>query len=859
MPSFPAALVVIPERPVKPGADSYRPALDSEVTEKLSEVTRMISIGTPIGGVIEEILTSISVLFNVSNIVLEVTADELKSVLQLATYGFPREKAETLAAALSSEFYPKDLQKKLISDEFKVSRNGYFIRAEEWIKLTRKEPSIDHPAYYRNPERALEQRKSPDQFISSDFYRFAIRGVSDELLAMLDVGYSFDEKLLKNEQVEAIGLFADIAGLAIESERRKLRAITAPMKATQKTMLLEDVLNIASSIVSERDLRKLSDMILASVSSLFGFGKVSLVVYDETEGAFVWMALLGYSEEVASDTRSRHIPTEVILEDLHESRRIGKSAYLTPAEEITPHQMAHYVQPRVKEAIAPREANEWNPYDCLAFSLHDSTGRIVGVIYPSDPKDNKLPEEDTIETIEILTSLAEIAIENARLSTEREQALRSISQRTEQLSRILDLTSSIMYVRDLDQMLDDLLKTLARLMGIKRMVIGTKQEDSGIYKIEAVYGYSAKAAEAIKAIHYSAPHIDAAQDPESVMSEGSSVKFRKKLGRMTYYVPVEGQRIPPTKEEMAFFPEPELIHLPRKGKGHWHELDWMDTFISDRSGRPIAFLEILKPRDDRIPDSETIEVIEIFASLAGIAIENARMFQEHIDSRRDAELYTDVLSHDIKNFNQAILGYLDLLKLKIDTPEALSLLGKIAEQVMNTNWLASNVRTMSKVTFGETDLARTDIGSVLLQCENSLAQYYPNRKITFKNKIDGQSFYTMADDLIWELFTNLLTNAVKYDLHDPLEIEVVVEKAFRDNLRYWRVSIGDHGRGIPDEVKAVIFDRFTKAPRRKGEGMGLHIVSTLTRRYGGRVWVEDRVAGDFTKGAVFKIDLPAAD
>jgi len=404
MPPPSAAVVVIPERPVKPGADPSRLALDSEVTERLSEVTRSISAGKPISGVIEEILTSVSELFHVTNIVFEVTVDEVKPVFQFATYGFPREKAEKIAAMLSSQFYPKDLPAKLISDEFKVSRNGYFISAEEWIKWARKEPSIDHPAYYRHPERALEQRKAPDQFLSSDFYRFTIRGASDELLAIMDIGYSFDEKLLKNEQVEAIGLFADIAGLAIESERRKLRAISAPLKATQKTMLLVDVLNIASSIVSERDLRKLSDMILASVSSLFGFGKVSLIIYDEAVGAFTWMALLGYSEEVARDTQSRHIPTAVVLEDLRESRRIGKSAYLTRAEEITSAQMAHYAQPRIKEPIVPRKSDEWNEYDCLAFALHDSTGRIVGVIYPSDPKDNKLPDEDTIETIEILTS-----------------------------------------------------------------------------------------------------------------------------------------------------------------------------------------------------------------------------------------------------------------------------------------------------------------------------------------------------------------------------------------------------------------------------------------------------------------------
>lgn len=41
--------------------------------------------------------------------------------------------------------------------------------------------------------------------------------------------------------------------------------------------------------------------------------------------------------------------------------------------------------------------------------------------------------------------------------------------------------------------------------------------------------------------------------------------------------------------------------------------------------------------------------------------------------------------------------------------------------------------------------------------------------------------------------------------------------------------------------------------------MGLHIVKTLAGRYNGRVWVEDKVKGDYGKGAVFKVELPALD
>ncbi|MCJ7488882.1 MAG: HAMP domain-containing histidine kinase, partial [Thermoplasmata archaeon] len=71
------------------------------------------------------------------------------------------------------------------------------------------------------------------------------------------------------------------------------------------------------------------------------------------------------------------------------------------------------------------------------------------------------------------------------------------------------------------------------------------------------------------------------------------------------------------------------------------------------------------------------------------------------------------------------------------------------------------------------------------------------------------------------------------------------------------VSVSDHGRGIPDEIKEDIFGRFSTAPKKKGSsGLGLHIVQTLLRRYGGKVRVEDRVKGSTEDGSVFHVRLP---
>lgn len=833
---------------------------DADAMARLSEVIEAIARDEPLPQIVDRVMAITADLFHITQMIFMVVADDLVPTMRWSSYGYPKDRAQAIVNHIVAEYYPKAITDRIFSDKARVTDHGYFLSAEEWQKLVASEPFSDTPAYYNNPEKSRLARESPEEWHEADSFLFDMRDKRGRLLAWLELEYSADGKLLTKDTVQKIEPFAELLTLALLRERVRAGRDSIRTQATSRTDLMEDVLKISSSIVSERDVAKLSDMILSSVSSLFGFKRVSLVVYDEVDGVFKWMALFGYPEDAVRETQYRTIPTDVIFDDLKESRRIGKSVYFTPAEELTPRQLAHFVlRPSTDREFdtAPRKKGQLKPYDCLAFSLHDASGRIVGVIYPSEPKTGMLPDGDTIETLEIFTALAEVALENARLSNEREIALRVSSQRTEQLSRILDMTSSIMYVHDLDKMLDNLLKTLAQLLGFRRMTLGVKREDLGVYVVEAIYGYPAKAAEEIRKITYRIPEVDSIYYTGQMPASSSPVKWRKKVGRMTYYMPAESQTV--SKLDLPYYPEPELIRMPRRGKGYWHELDYLDTFIFDRKGNAIAYLEVLKPRDDRIPDPETIEIVEIFASLVGIAIENARVFEEHINSRHEAELYTDVLSHDIKNYNQAILGYMELLRMKLRDPDSRALTDKISEQVMNTIWLASNVRTMSKVAFAETELSRTDIGAVLQECARSVAQYYPGRKIIVNSDIKAEQYFANADELIKELFTNILTNAVKYDSHDNVVVDIGVEWGFLDEKKHWIISIADRGKGIPPEEKEVVFDRFSKAAKKRGSGLGLHIVKTLTNRYGGRVWVEDRVAGDSTQGSVFKVRLPALE
>jgi signal transduction histidine kinase len=67
------------------------------------------------------------------------------------------------------------------------------------------------------------------------------------------------------------------------------------------------------------------------------------------------------------------------------------------------------------------------------------------------------------------------------------------------------------------------------------------------------------------------------------------------------------------------------------------------------------------------------------------------------------------------------------------------------------------------------------------------------------------------------------------------------------------VCVDDEGPGIPDELKASIFEPFRKGEAgTPGSGIGLSLVSGFAEFHGGRAWVLDRPEG----GAAFRVFFP---
>ncbi|MFU8812666.1 MAG: ATP-binding protein [Balneolaceae bacterium] len=107
-----------------------------------------------------------------------------------------------------------------------------------------------------------------------------------------------------------------------------------------------------------------------------------------------------------------------------------------------------------------------------------------------------------------------------------------------------------------------------------------------------------------------------------------------------------------------------------------------------------------------------------------------------------------------------------------------------------------------------------------------------------------------------QILMHLMSNAIKFTDRGRIELNAgVSERANRETVLYFTLS--DTGIGIPDPLKKIIFERFSKAARAThqkygGTGLGLSIVNQLVQRMGGIITVEDREGG----GTVFTVKIP---
>lgn len=239
-------------------------------------------------------------------------------------------------------------------------------------------------------------------------------------------------------------------------------------------------------------------------------------------------------------------------------------------------------------------------------------------------------------------------------------------------------------------------------------------------------------------------------------------------------------------------------------------------------------------------------LLEAIGRELGTGILRGMLYQRLEAANREANLYLDILTHDIRNADNVANIYADLLIDELDG-EVARHARKLKDGIKKSIEITANVATIRKIRETRAGLTPFDLDAIV---RDEIA-HYPDLCIRYS----GLPVKVLADDLLPEVFTNLIGNTAKHG-GPGVEVMVTVEDRNEETVL---VTVADTGPGIPDAAKETIFHRFEREAGKGGsQGLGLSICRMLTGRYGGRIWAENRVAGCPDKGVAFRFILRKA-
>ncbi|MFX1364398.1 MAG: sensor histidine kinase [Promethearchaeota archaeon] len=256
--------------------------------------------------------------------------------------------------------------------------------------------------------------------------------------------------------------------------------------------------------------------------------------------------------------------------------------------------------------------------------------------------------------------------------------------------------------------------------------------------------------------------------------------------------------------------------------------------------------------------------LNIYVLIAFITWFSVSNFEKSIEKYQEAYnrecFYKDLFVHDINNILQNILMGLELfeqdLKITGDLTENESI-KLIKEQIDRGTHLIRNVRKFSIILESETFLEKLDFKEILEEAINNLKKRTEKREMKILIETKLQNFFIVANKFIFDIFENILLNAVIHNDNSIVEILIKISHIQEEGKKFFKVEFIDNGVGIPDSRKQSLFTRdFGMNKSLSGLGLGLSLVKSILDIFNAKIWVENKIPEDYTKGSKFILKLP---
>ena len=235
-----------------------------------------------------------------------------------------------------------------------------------------------------------------------------------------------------------------------------------------------------------------------------------------------------------------------------------------------------------------------------------------------------------------------------------------------------------------------------------------------------------------------------------------------------------------------------------------------------------------------------------------------------ITQRREAEQrvkeFYSTVSHELRTPLTAIRTALGLLEATVTehlTPQLKPVLAIASREADRLIRLINDILDIRKIEAGKMDLSLSRLapGAVVERAVHSFESLAAEASVTLSTSVETSSLILADSDRLQQVFTNLLSNALKWSPPDS-SIEIrVFEKQSR-----CRFEVKDQGPGIPENQVTRLFGRFERitsadGTTKEGTGLGLAIAKGIVEQHGGNIGLN---VSSREKGSLFWFELPLA-
>jgi PAS domain S-box-containing protein len=261
------------------------------------------------------------------------------------------------------------------------------------------------------------------------------------------------------------------------------------------------------------------------------------------------------------------------------------------------------------------------------------------------------------------------------------------------------------------------------------------------------------------------------------------------------------------------------------------------------------------PVDSGVGDRSVLAIARDTTRERAAALANETLQRELAESRR-MQLVGRLVSgvaHELNNPLAAVMSFTEQLLHERHEDETREVLGVIHAQAGRARAIVRDLLQVVRDR-GERERTPTDLASVIAGSIDALRPAFLERGVRVVQHTENSGPRAVVDPVgMAQVIDNILRNAL---LASPRDGNVAVQSDW--SAAGWTITVTDEGPGVPEHVRALLFEPFfTTRAVGQGTGLGLAVSQGIVDQHGGSL-VLDETRDDTPAGASFTVRLPAA-